>query len=93
MDNNQPLVANSIGALENKFRPVTLKNIECLPILGIVCNYQEAIKLAEPIWETGGEGIMLVEWRSPYEVSPNPRKTLLKVKATKEYVLTLLRCT
>ncbi|NLA73856.1 MAG: hypothetical protein GX848_08530 [Clostridiales bacterium] len=87
MDNNQPLVANSISALEHKFRPVTLKNIECLPILGIVCNYQEAIKLAEPIWETGGEGIMLVEWRSPYEVSPNPRKTLLKVKATKEYVL------
>ena len=28
---------------------------------------------------------MLVDWSSPYEVNPNPRKTLLKIKMLKEY--------
>jgi len=61
------------------------KNIQGLPILGIAHNKEEGKQLAEPIWETGGEGVMLVEYRSPYEVNPNPRKTLLKIKATQEF--------
>ncbi len=64
-----------------------LDNIDALPILGIVSSKQEGIELAKPIWETGGEGVMLVEYRSPYEVNPNPRKTLLKIKATQEFTL------
>lgn len=58
-----------------------------LPILGVAHNKQEGINLAKPIWETGGEGVMMVDYKSPYEVNPNPRKTLLKIKATQEYTL------
>lgn len=61
--------------------------ITALPILGVVNTKQQALDLATPIWETGGEGIMLVDIQSPYEVNPNPRNTLLKIKASKEYVL------
>lgn len=64
-----------------------LPNITALPILGIVRNYDEALRLAQPIWESGGEGIMLNEFKSPYEVNPNPRKTLLKIKLNHEYTL------
>ena len=60
-------------------------NIEVLPILGVVHSKPEAIELAKPIWERGGEGVMLVEHKSAYEVSPNPRKTLLKIKLVNEY--------
>lgn len=63
------------------------KYITSLPILGVVHNMEEAMKITEPIWETGGEGTMLVDTKSPYEVNPNPRKTLLKLKATKEIKL------
>ena len=62
-----------------------LPNISVLPILGIVQTKPEAVELAKPIWDAGGEGIMLVEYMSPYEVNPNPRPTLLKIKATNEY--------
>jgi DNA ligase-1 len=62
-------------------------NITGLPILGIAHNKDEGIALAQPIWETGGEGVMLVDYKSPYEVNPNPRKTLLKIKATQEFTL------
>ena len=41
--------------------------------------------MAKPIWDVKGEGVMLVEWQSAYEVNPNPRKTLLKIKMLKEY--------
>lgn len=58
-----------------------------LPILGIVHNMTEALELAEPVWERQGEGLMLVDINSPYEVNPNPRKTLLKIKATEEAVV------
>lgn len=61
-------------------------NIMVLPILGIVQTRDEGIALAKPIWEVGGEGVMLVEHQSPYEVNPNPRKTLLKIKLVNEYV-------
>lgn len=78
--------ANSVNALCRLFRgSPACRNIMALPILGIVHNKQEGIELAKPIWETGGEGVMMVEYRSAYEVNPNPRPTLLKIKATKEY--------
>lgn len=77
----------SLCVLQRATPTVKLKNMMALPILGIVHNKPEAIELAKPIWETGGEGVMLVEYMSPYEVNPNPRKTLLKIKATKEYTL------
>ena len=70
-----------------RFTNVVTPNITGLPILGMVNTRAEGIKLAEPIWETGGEGVMLVEAYSAYEVNPNPRKTLLKIKATQESVL------
>lgn len=84
---NSPITAEVLEKLVLSYKSIKLPNIISLPILGIVHNYSEALELAQPIWETGGEGIMLVEWRSPYEVNPNPRKTLLKVKATKEFTL------
>lgn len=58
-----------------------------LPILGIVHDMNEALELAKPVWERHGEGLMLAEYKSKYEVSPNPRKTLLKIKATEEAVV------
>ena len=87
MDNSVSAVANSINALQGSYRSkmVKLLNIEALPILGIVHNKPEALELAKPIWDAGGEGIMLVDYSSAYEVSPNPRKTLLKIKATLEF--------
>lgn len=58
-----------------------------LPILGIVHDMLEAQEVATPIWNNNGEGIMLVERNSAYEVNPNPRKTLLKIKATMEAIV------
>lgn len=74
------------------YRPVPA---ECtafvgLPILGIVHNMQEALELAKPVWERQGEGLMLVDATSSYEVNPNPRKTLLKIKATEEAVVEVI---
>lgn len=85
MEHGQPLTANSINAVYCGRRTVRVDNITSLPILGIVQNKAEGIALAQPIWETGGEGVMMVEYKSPYEVNPNPRKTLLKIKATQEF--------
>ena len=62
-------------------------NIIGLPILGIVHNMPEASALAQPVWDRNGEGLMLVDALSTYEVNPNPRKTLLKIKATEEAVV------
>lgn len=58
-----------------------------LPIIGIVHDMNEALELAGPVWERHGEGLMLAEHKSKYEVNPNPRKTLLKIKATEESVV------
>lgn len=69
------------------FKSVSLEHITSLPIIGFPRSYTEAKEMAKPIWETGGEGLMLVDYRSAYEVNPNPRKTLLKIKATLEYEL------
>jgi DNA ligase-1 len=67
--------------------PLALPNIQSLPILGIVHNYEEAIQYATPIWDTNGEGIMLVEHKSPYIVSATPKASWLKVKRVNEYTL------
>ena len=84
-------LANSVNALSHALMQATYTpNIMPLPILGIVHHWQEALNLAQPIWDTGGEGLMLAEYKSAYEVNPNPRSTLLKIKATKEFTL---RCT
>lgn len=64
----------------------SLKHFKALPILAIATNYDEGVAVAKRIWDVKGEGVMLVEWQSPYEVNPNPRKTLLKIKMLKEYV-------
>lgn len=87
-NNSRTHIANTINALWGMYRNNTQRSfIAALPILGIVHNMGEALDLAKPIWETGGEGIMLVEQGSAYEVNPNPRKTLLKIKQTIEYKL------
>lgn len=82
-----PRWAKPLKGLVDMFESTTLKHIKPLPILGVVSTKEDGVRLAEPIWETGGEGVMLVEATSPYEVNPNPRKTLLKIKATTEYTL------
>lgn len=82
-----PRWANPLKGLVGMFEATTLKHIKPLPVLGVVTSKDEGMRLAEPIWETGGEGVMLVHCMSPYEVNPNPRKTLLKIKATTEYKL------
>lgn len=79
----EPLHMASVGLNTIK----DLKYIAALPVLGIARCKQEALDLAAPIWETGGEGVMMLEMKAAYEVNPNPRKTLLKIKATKEYTL------
>lgn len=78
------ILASNLG--DDTFSNFPLNNIDALPILGIVTSKEQAIDIATPIWETGGEGVMLAEHKSVYEVSPNPRKTLLKVKLLKEFV-------
>lgn len=61
------------------------QHIKMLPVLGIVDDKPQGTEIAKAIWDVGGEGVMLVDWSSPYEVNPNPRKTLLKIKMLKEY--------
>lgn len=62
-------------------------NIKGLEILGIAHNKQEALELAQPIWDAGGEGIMMANAYSPYVVKSSPQPTLLKIKACKEHIL------
>lgn len=63
-----------------------LRHINALPVLGIVYNAPGARKLAMPIWEVSGEGLMLVDILSNYVVSSTPKKEWLKIKATLECV-------
>lgn len=64
-----------------------LKHIAALPILGIAQSKMDGMQLAEPIWARHGEGVMMVHIDSAYEVNPNPRRTLLKIKDVKEFTL------
>jgi len=81
---------NAVYALGQKYMSLTHKfeHIKPLPILGLATSYKHGVALAKPIWDVKGEGIMLNEWQAAYEVNPNPRKTLLKIKMLKEYVAT-----
>lgn len=65
---------------------MSLVHFKSLPILAVVRTYNGGVSVAKRIWDVHGEGVMLVEWQSAYEVNPNPRKTLLKIKMLKEYV-------
>lgn len=81
-----PKHATVLNALVATFDEVNLEHIKPLPVIGFPTTYDEAFNMAKPIWDTGGEGLMLVAAKSSYVVSPNPRKTLLKIKATQEFV-------
>lgn len=63
----------------------TFEHIRALPILGMAMCYKDGVEYAKRVWDVHGEGVMLNEWQAPYEVNPNPRKTLLKIKMLKEY--------
>lgn len=79
---------HNLVLLYGQKRCYDLKHIAALPILGIAQNKQQGMELAEPIWARHGEGVMMVDIDSAYEVNPNPRKTLLKIKDVKEYTCT-----
>lgn len=79
-------LSNSVNALWGAYRrPKVCKHISVLPILGYARDKKDGIELAKPIWDVNGEGVMMVAYQSPYEVNPNPRKTLLKIKMLKEF--------
>lgn len=61
--------------------------IKSVPILGIASTLDEVMSYARGIWDKNGEGVMLNYIDGPYEVKRS--KYLVKVKATKEYVLTV----
>lgn len=63
------------------------KHIRPVPIIGYVHTEEEIMELAKPIWDRGFEGVMLNTIDGKYEISATPRRQLLKVKATEEYVL------
>jgi len=64
------LVAFDLG---HKFR-----TIKAVPILGVVNTEEEIAELVAPIWERGGEGIMLNTMEGLYEIKRS--NNLLKVK-------------
>lgn len=80
-----PMYTELLRALSKTFESCYLDHIKALPVIGFPETYDEAVEMAKPIWETGGEGLMLVDIKSAYEVNPNPRKTLLKIKATEDF--------
>ena len=91
---NLGLHANTVNALQHcwqDYMVVTLKEIlrtqpvlEPLPILGLVSTEEEAMALAQPIWDNKGEGIMLNLMTAPYEVKEARCKHLVKVKGGEE---------
>ena len=54
------------------------KTIKAVPILGVVNTEEEIAELVAPIWERGGEGIMLNTMEGCYELKRS--NNLLKVK-------------
>mgnify|MGYP000933848705 FL=1 len=54
------------------------KTIKAVPILGVVNTEEEIVELVAPIWERGGEGIMLNTFEGCYELKRS--NSLLKVK-------------
>jgi DNA ligase-1 len=55
-----------------------LEHIRVVPILGVARNYNDIEKHVAPIWQRGGEGIMLNTFDGKYELKRS--KELLKVK-------------
>lgn len=86
-EKNGSHLATALHAMTEKYlsSAAVPQHIKMLPILGIVEDKPQGTEIAKTIWDVGGEGVMLVDWASPYEVNPNPRKTLLKIKMLKEY--------
>jgi len=61
--------------------------IRPVPVLGIAYTEDDVMEFAERVWNNGGEGVMLNTVHGLYEISASPRRQLLKVKATNEYLL------
>lgn len=72
-----------LNAINYKF-----KHIMSVPILGIVYTEEEIMALAQPIWDIGGEGIMLNTLKGFYEIKRS--KHILKVKHTESVTLTII---
>jgi DNA ligase-1 len=62
-----------------------LRFIKEVPVLKIADNFDEVAAIAANIWNAGGEGVMLNEANSLYEVKRS--KHLIKLKRVKEYEL------
>lgn len=75
-----------ISAMRQKYNTTMCKHIIGLPILGIAHNRKEALSIVQPIWNRHGEGIMLVDALSTYQVSATPKKSWLKIKSIMEVV-------
>lgn len=67
--------------------PYDFTHIKPVPILGLANTEREILDFAEPIWARRFEGVMLNTLDGLYEINPNPRRQLLKVKATEEFTL------
>lgn len=65
-----------------------LNYIKPVPILGVAKHLAEVEEIVAPIWQRGGEGVMLNTLDGLYEIKRSPQ--LLKVKHTEEYVLTVV---
>lgn len=65
------------------------KLIKSVPILGVAKNEDEVLAYAEPIWQSGFEGVMLNTFGGRYEVAKQVN-TVLKVKNVEEHVLTVI---
>lgn len=84
--NETQLLANDVKVGATSIPWHDCMHIAALPILAVVHNKREAMKVVAPIWETHGEGIMLVDALSTYKVSATPQRTWLKVKQTAEFI-------
>lgn len=65
-----------------------LRFIKPVPILGVAKHMADVEEIVAPIWQRGGEGVMLNTLDGLYEIKRSPQ--LLKVKHTEEHVLTVV---
>lgn len=92
--------ANTVNAVKGIWSPYareylsrTLRELpvlEALPILGLISTEEQALELAQPIWDRKGEGIMLNLMTAPYEVKEARCKHLVKVKGGEEGVFEVI---
>lgn len=75
--------------LESLRLPVELEFIKAVPILGVAKNFEEVMSYAEPIWQSGFEGVMLNTLDGYYEVDKRVR-SVLKVKNIVEMTLPVI---